>query len=65
MSKKEKNIFSYDAALKEVEEIVNQLQESALSLDEMSEKSRRAAELIKLCRAHLQQIETNLQKELT
>ena len=64
MSKKEKKGFSYDDAVKEVEQIVNQLQEAALSLDEMSEKSRRAAELIKLCRAHLQQVESDLQKEL-
>jgi exodeoxyribonuclease VII small subunit len=61
MSKKEKTPFSYDAAMAEIEKIVAQLQEDALSLDQMAAQSKYAAQLIQQCRAHLRKIENDLQ----
>jgi exodeoxyribonuclease VII small subunit len=57
---KEKENLSYDKALKELKMIVGQLQEEAVSIDDLSNKAKRAAELIKYCREKLRRTEGDL-----
>ena len=52
---------SYEEALQELQQIVAQLQEDAVSVDELSEKVKRAAELIAYCREKLRTTEENLE----
>jgi exodeoxyribonuclease VII small subunit len=48
---------SYESALKELQDIVSQLQDDAIGMDELSEKIQRSAELIKFCREKLRRVE--------
>lgn len=56
----EKENISYDMAMKELKMIVGQLQEEAVSIDDLSNKAKRAAELIKHCRGKLRKTEGDL-----
>ncbi len=58
MSKKKK--LSYDSALAELQEIVGQLQEQVISMDDLSEKAKRAAELVKFCQEKLRKTEEDI-----
>ena len=53
--------LTYEEALQELQQIVVQLQEDAASVDELSEKVQRAAELIAYCREKLRTTEENLE----
>lgn len=64
MAKKKAGEFSYDAAMKELQEIAAQLQGDAISIDDLAEKVSRATELIRLCREKLRHTEEDIQ-ELT
>jgi exodeoxyribonuclease VII small subunit len=55
-----KGQFSYETALQELQTIVQQLQEGSVGMDELAERARRAAELIRLCRERLRDLETEL-----
>ena len=59
MSKKEK--LTYESALKELQEIVGQLQEEVIGLDELSEKVQRASMLIQFCKEKLRSTEKEIQ----
>ena len=59
MSLENENI-SYDKAMKELKMIVGQLQDEAVSIDDLSNKAKRAAELIKYCREKLRRTEGDL-----
>lgn len=48
-----KTPFQYEAALLEIQQIVQQLQEGKINMDQLAEKAARASELIRLCREHL------------
>lgn len=54
-----KNI-TYEAASQELQDIIQQLQDEAVPIDELSAKTRRAAELIRLCRQKLRDTEVEL-----
>ena len=49
MEKKE----SYTAAFEELQQIVSELEGGEISVDELSEKVERAAQLIKICKTRL------------
>jgi exodeoxyribonuclease VII small subunit len=49
--------LTYANALQEVQIIVQHLQEGQIGMDELAEKLRRAAELIRFCREKLRQTE--------
>jgi len=53
--------LSYEEAMQELQQIVAQLQEDAVGVDELSEKVKRAAELIAYCRETLRQTEESLE----
>ncbi len=48
---------SYSEDLAELEEIVNQIEQEEISVDELSEKIKRAAQLIKNCKQILRTTE--------
>lgn len=52
--------MNYQTALKELQEILDDLQEEAVSIDDLSEKVRRAAELIAFCQNKLRDTETEI-----
>ncbi len=54
---KQKSKLTYESALQELQGIVNQLQEEAVSMDDLSEKVSRAAELLVFCREKLRETE--------
>ena len=58
---KEKS-FSYDAALEELQQIVQRLQSDSVGIDGLNEKVERAAELIRLCKQKLRETEETLSK---
>ena len=53
--------LTYEEALQELQQIVAQLQEDTVSVDELSEKVKRAAELIAYCREKLRKTEESLE----
>lgn len=61
MSKSKKEL-TYETALRELQEIVSQLQEEAIGMDELTGKVARAAELIRFCREKLRSTETDVEK---
>lgn len=58
MSKKSS---SYDEAIKELQTIVQQLQENKISMDDLSVKIKRAALLIEYCQRKLRTTEEDIQ----
>jgi exodeoxyribonuclease VII small subunit len=60
MSKKKTDAFSYDAAMQELQKIVAQMQEEAVTIDDLVEKVSRATELIQLCKQKLHQTEEDI-----
>jgi exodeoxyribonuclease VII small subunit len=62
MAKKKSGEFSYDAAMKELQDIAAQLQGDTISIDDLAEKVSRATELIRLCREKLRHTEREIQE---
>jgi exodeoxyribonuclease VII small subunit len=58
-----KNI-TYTAAFEELQQIVSEIEQGEISVDELSEKVKRAAELIKICKAKLTETEEDVSKIL-
>lgn len=52
--------LTYEQAYAELQQILQALQEEQLSVDELSERSRRAADLIQYCQQKLRQTEAEL-----
>jgi len=52
--------MTYEAASRELQDIITQLQEEAVPIDELSAKTKRAAELIRFCREKLRDTEVEL-----
>lgn len=55
MSKKKE--MTYESALAELQDIVSQMQEDVVNVEGLSEKAKRANELIKYCQSRLRKIE--------
>ncbi len=62
MEKKEQ--ISYTEAFEELQSIVNEIQGSSISVDELSGKVKRAIELIKICQEKLVTTEEDVNKIL-
>lgn len=52
--------MKYEEALQELQQIVAELQEDQVSIDGLSDKVKRAAELIEYCRAKLRETEADI-----
>ncbi|MDA8241602.1 MAG: exodeoxyribonuclease VII small subunit [Nitrospiraceae bacterium] len=57
--------ISYSRALSELEKIIAEIESEDTDLDVLSEKVKRAASLIKLCRAKLRSTEEEVKKALS
>jgi len=55
---------NYTDAFEELQEIVSQIEEGEISVDELSEKVKRAAQLIKVCKMKLATTEEDVNKIL-
>lgn len=62
MSKQEE--ISYTAAFEELKEIVDQLENDNISVDELTEKMKRATVLMKICRDKLTKTEEEVNKTI-
>lgn len=60
MAKKAKNIQTYESAMTELQQIVADLQAEAIGIDDLSEKVKRAADLIQFCKTKLRNTENDL-----
>lgn len=57
--------ISYNAAVKEIEDIIREMQSENCDIDRLADNTRRAAQLIELCRNKLTRTEDEIQKILT
>lgn len=55
---------TYDEALQEIQQIVNDLQAGKISIDELSEQVRKASELIQYCKNKLRKTSLELEQLL-
>jgi exodeoxyribonuclease VII small subunit len=53
--------ISYTDAFEELEQIVNDIEQGEINIDELSEKVKRASELIKVCKKKLTTTEEDVQ----
>ena len=60
---KEKQV-SYDKAFEELQQIISEMESGEISVDLLSEKVKRAAELIQLCKNKLTSTENDVQQIL-
>lgn len=58
------NEFRYGDAIKEIEEILEHIENEDLDVDDLTDKVKRVAQLIKLCRKKLTQTEQAVEKIL-
>ena len=56
--------IKYEEALSELQTIVNKMENDELDIDQMSEKLKRAQELIKLCKDKLTKTDEEIKKIL-
>ncbi len=56
-----KSKITYESAMKELQEIVEQLQAEAISMDNLTEKVQRAAVLVQFCKEKLRNTEQEIQ----
>ena len=56
--------ISYTEAFEELQQIVNEIEEGEISVDELSEKVKRAALLINICKTKLSSTEEDVSKIL-
>lgn len=56
--------LTYTQAMKQLEEIVGQLEDNSLDIDQLADKVKQAQELIKFCRGRLYKTDLEIQKLL-
>ncbi|GAY28872.1 exodeoxyribonuclease VII small subunit [Prevotella sp. MGM1] len=59
-----KKAIKYEEAVKELEEIVRQMESDRLDIDVMSDKLKRAQELITICKSKLKKTDEEIRKIL-
>ena len=59
-----KEKISYDAAIQEIEAILEKIEEGDLGVDELAEKVNRVTTLLKVCRDRLYKTEEQINKIL-
>ncbi len=59
-----KKKLSYNEAISEIEEILDQMEKEDLDVDELSAKVKRVSDLISLCRNKLRTTEAEVEKIL-
>ena len=61
--KKNNTTQTYEGAYNELQQIVSALQSDAISIDDLSEKVKRAAELVAFCQDKLRNVSTMMNGE--
>lgn len=56
---------TYTAAFEELKDIVDQLENDSISVDELTEKMKRATELMKICKDKLTKTEEEINKTIS
>ncbi|MDR2287300.1 MAG: exodeoxyribonuclease VII small subunit [Prevotellaceae bacterium] len=56
--------LNYTAAFEELQKIVSEIEKGEISVDELSEKVKRAAQLIKICKSKLTNTEEDVNRIL-
>ncbi|MDR0726159.1 MAG: exodeoxyribonuclease VII small subunit [Prevotellaceae bacterium] len=56
--------LNYTAAFEELQKIVSEIEQGTISVDELSEKVKRASQLIKICKSKLTDTEEDVNKIL-
>jgi exodeoxyribonuclease VII small subunit len=59
-----KETISYDAAVEEIESILQKIENGDLGVDELAEKVSRVTQLLKICRKRLYKTEEQIDKIL-
>ncbi|MBF0554440.1 MAG: exodeoxyribonuclease VII small subunit [Nitrospirae bacterium] len=59
-----KQEFKYSEALREIEEIISEIEGETIDVDVLTEKVKRAIKLIKACKARLRTTEEDLKEVL-
>ncbi|MCX4293842.1 MAG: exodeoxyribonuclease VII small subunit [Prevotella sp.] len=59
-----KKAIKYEEAVKELEEIVRQMESDRLDIDVMSDRLKRAQELITICKSKLKKTDEEIRKIL-
>ena len=57
--------ITYESALNELQSIVAEIEGEEISIDELSKKVKRAAELLKICQKKLRQTEEDVNEILS
>lgn len=57
---KKKTTISYEEAMEELQSIIGDLQSEAIGIDQLSDKVKRAAELIEYCKTKLRTTEEDI-----
>lgn len=57
----EKNNYTYESAFKELQEIVQKIEQGDVDIDKLSEYIKRAGTLVKICEAKLTETEEEVQ----
>ncbi|MFT5164980.1 MAG: exodeoxyribonuclease VII small subunit [Saprospiraceae bacterium] len=60
MTKKQAENQTYEQAMTELQQIVTDLQSEAVGIDELSDKVKKAAELINFCKTKLRSTEADI-----
>jgi exodeoxyribonuclease VII small subunit len=55
-----KTAFNYEAAMLEIQQIVQQLQDGKINMDQLAGQATRASALIRQCREHLRDLGNTL-----
>ena len=58
------NTINYSEAFKELQDIVSEIEQGEISVDELSQKVKRASQLIKICKTKLTSTEEDVNKIL-
>ncbi len=59
-----KQEITYQAAVKEIEDILEKIEEGQLDVDELSKNVKRVTELLKICKSKLHKTEDEVNKIL-
>lgn len=57
--------ITYEGALNELQNIVAEIEDEEISIDQLSKKVKRAAELLKICQKKLRQTEEDVNEILS
>ena len=61
----EKKKLTYTKAIRELEQIINEVETERIDVDALTEKVKRAADLIKYCKGNLRTTEEEVKKALS